>query len=395
MDSTSKLRHLAPAAGVLAAALAASAPAHAILCKELPSPVYGIGGSAPKPVFAKLGTALTKASPPETIVYQYPGACHGANALIFGTKMTGTASYWDAAGKEQSCDLELVGDDADFGIGGTYATQCPGISSLPPDVGDFIGPVQPYTFVVPKASSQVSISAAAAYFVYGFGATGQAEPWTDESQIITRDPNSGAAIIVALATGVPVAKLKGVDAKTNGNTVTLVSTSPTPEKAIGFCSGETADANLGVINILAYQHFGQTCGYWPSSTPTSFDKRNVRDGHYALWAPLHVFAKVDGTGKPTNPAAAKVVGYLTTGEGAPAGVDPLALEIQGGAIPDCAMEVKRSSDMGPIESYAPDAPCGCFFESVATGATSCEACGSDAECPVNAPNCRYGFCEVN
>jgi hypothetical protein len=385
------------AAGLAAAAVVvgASRPALAVNCKDLPAPIYGIGGSAPKPLFARLAKALTNAAPQQTLVYQAPGACLGPNAIISGTKMTGTASYWDAAGKEQSCALALVGDDPDFGAGGTFATECPGISALPAGVGDFIGPVQPYDFVVPKASSQTSISAAAAYFAYGFGASGQAQPWVDETQLITRDPSSGAALIIALAIGVPVAKLKGVDAKSNGNTVTLVATSPVPEAAIGFCSGETADANTATVSVLAYQHYNQTCGYYPSSTQSGLDKRNVRDGHYALWAPLHFFANVNAQGKPVKAAAATIIGYFDGSVATPAGVDVPKIIVASGAVPQCAMEVTRTADMGELQSYAPAAPCGCFYDAIATGATTCGACTSSAECSAGAPNCRYGYCEVN
>ena len=77
--------------------------------------IYGLGASAPKPIIGKLATALGLASPAQTLVFKFPGACHGPNAIINGTKMTGTASYWDAAGKEKSCDLSLAGDDVDVG----------------------------------------------------------------------------------------------------------------------------------------------------------------------------------------------------------------------------------------------------------------------------------------
>src|SRR5262249_20753889 len=88
------------AAAALAAAVAftAARPVWAVACNTLPSPIYGIGASAPKPLFAKYATALTNASPPQTLVYQYPGACYGPNGIINATPMTGTASYWDAAG---------------------------------------------------------------------------------------------------------------------------------------------------------------------------------------------------------------------------------------------------------------------------------------------------------
>ncbi|AKT40100.1 hypothetical protein [Chondromyces crocatus] len=371
---------------VNAAALAAD-------CATLPSPIYGIGGSAPRPLFARLGQALSQATPPETFIYQAPGACHGPNYVIAGTRITGTASYWDAAGVEQTCDLPLTGANVDVGVANTFADNCPGIDALPQNVGDFQGPVNPFVFIVPKASSQTTISAAAAYFVYGFGETGQAQPWVDESQIIKRDPNSAAAIIIALAIGVPVERLKGVDALTNPNTVLLVSGSPAPERAIGFVSGEVAEANASVINVLAYQHSDQSCGYWPSSTATGFDKRNVRDGHYPLWGALHFFTRLGSNGAPTNPAAARLIGYFTGALPPPSGVDVPAITIAAGSIPSCAMRVQRDRDVGPLASFAPEDPCGCYFERVATGATTCQACTDSSECPDSAPACRRGYCE--
>jgi hypothetical protein len=372
----------------------AGSAAFATECKDLPSPIYGIGGSAQKPLFAKVGKALTNAAPPETFIYQAPGACLGPNAIISGTKLTGTASYWDAAGTEQQCNLPLVGQTADIGASGVFATECPGIVALPADVGDFIGPVQSFTFIVPKASSQTVISAAAAYFAYGFGAQGQAAPWTDETQLIKRDPNSAAAIIIALGIKVPVEKLKGVDALSNGNTVTLVSGSPSPEAAIGFVSGEIAEANAAKVNVLAFQAYDQTCGYWPSSTSTSFDKINVRDGHYALWAPSHFFAKIGANGQPTSDAAKRIIGYFNGSVAPPPGVDVQKITIQAGAIPDCAMRVKRTEDLGPLASYAPPLTCGCYFDAIATGQSSCQACASDGECGAANPKCRYGYCEA-
>jgi ABC-type phosphate transport system substrate-binding protein len=368
----------------------------AVDCATLPSPVYGLGANSVKPLVSKVAAALAAANPPLTVVYQGPGQCVGLNALLGPVNMTGTATYWDATGQEKSCNLPaLDGQPVEIAYMNSYATLCPGVAALPPDVGDFLGPVQSFDFIVPKASSQTVISAAAAYFVYGFGAAGQAEPWIDENRIFKRDPNSGAALFIALASGVPAEKLKGIDAKSNGNTITLVSTAPNPESAIGIVSGEVAEANQNVISTLAYQHYGQSCGYWPSTTASSFDKRNIRDGHYFIWSPTHFFTRVDAQGKPTSAGAEKLIGYITGTLAPPAGVDVLELEIEAGTVPDCAMEVRRESDLGPIESYAPKEPCGCYFDSVATGNTTCAKCATNDDCGPNAPNCRYGFCEVN
>lgn len=386
-------RRCGAAAIGVAAGLGAASTAWAVECKDLPAPVYGIGGSAQKPFFAKVGKALSAANPPETLVYQAPGACLGVNAILSDVKLTGTASYWTAAGTEQTCDLPLVGQAADYGSSAVFAGECPGVDAVPADVGDFSGPITPFVFIVSKASAETVISGPAGYFVYGFGEQGQASPWTDEANIVKRDPNSAAAIVVAKAIGVPVEKLKGVDAGSNGQSVTLVAESQNPGAAIGFVSSEFAEANLSKINILAFQAYDQTCGYWPSSTSTGFDKRNVRDGHYALWAASHFYAKVDAGGEPVTEGAQRIIGYFTGTKPAPAGVDIQKIAIEVGAIPECAMRVKRTEDVGPLASYAPENPCGCFFEATATGSTTCTACQGDGDCAAGGGKCRFGYCE--
>ncbi|HVJ94023.1 MAG TPA: hypothetical protein VM580_29740 [Labilithrix sp.] len=383
------------ATGLGAALLLSSGQALADPCSNLdPPPIYGSGGSATKPLLAKLASKLAGATPPLHVVYQAPGACVGVNGLFGGTKITGTASYWDAAGNELQCELPALGQEIDFANTGNSATSCPGISAIPDGFADFLGPVNAFTLIVPNASSQTSISAEAAYFVFGFGLQGQAAPWVDESNIFRRDANSAAQLFIALNTGVPAEKFKGIDTKTNNGTVTGVAQSTKPEAAIGLVSGEVADANRDKVRILAFQASGQRCGFWPDSSATTYDKRSVRDGQYAIWAPLHFFAAVGPDKKPKKPDVAKWIGYFTGEVEPPAGVNVLEAEIKGGTIPRCAMNVWREADTGPIASYAPEKPCGCYFESVATGKTSCTACTTNDQCPSASPVCRYGFCEA-
>ncbi|MBX3225862.1 MAG: hypothetical protein KIT84_30205 [Labilithrix sp.] len=376
-------------AGVLLVASPARADGN---CKDKPAPIYGIGGSATKPLFGKVGAALAAASP-RTLVYQAPGACVGINGLLGDTKLTGTASYWDADGKEQTCTLD-VPTTIDFVSMGNSATSCPGVAALPADVGDFEGPVNAYTLIAPVASSQTSISREAAYFAFGFGQQGQAAPWVDESQIYRRDPNAAVQLFLSIATGVPVEKFKGIDTKTNSGTVTAVAQSPKPEAAIGVVSGEVADANRATVKILAYQHAGQRCGFWPDSSPTAFDKKSVRNGQYWMWAPLHFFAKVDAQKKIVNAAAADFIGLFTGATAPPANVDMLSIETKSGTVPRCAMNVWRDGDLGDIRREAPEKPCGCAFENIATGTTTCTACTTDAQCGTSTPTCRFGFCEA-
>ena len=377
------------------AALATSSQAFALDCHALPAPIiYGLGGSATKPLLGKVASGLAAATTPSSIVYQAPGACVGINGLIANTLISGTASYWDVDGKEQSCTLPVAGQAIDFVSMGNTAPLCPGVGALPADIGDFVGPVNTYSLIVPTASSQTVISSEGAYFAFGFGQLGQAQPWVDDTQIFKRDANSAAQLFISLATGIPPEKFKGVDTRTNAGTITAVATSIKPEAAIGLVSGEVADANRATIRNLAYQHKGQRCGFTPDSTATSFDKKNVRNGQYHIWAPIHFFARIDLQKRIANPEVAKFLGYFTGEVEAPSNVDILALEIKSGNVPRCAMNVWRESDLGELKKNVPEKPCGCFFESVATGATSCTACTNDAACPSRAPVCRRNLCEA-
>jgi ABC-type phosphate transport system substrate-binding protein len=373
----------------------ASGRARALDCADLPPPIiYGLGGSATKPLLGKVASGLAAATSPSSIVYQAPGACVGINGLIANTLITGTASYWDTDGKEQSCTLPVAGQAIDFANMGNSAPSCPGVGALPADIGDFVGPVNTYNLIVPTASSQTAISSEGAYFAFGFGQLGQAQPWVDDTQIFKRDANSAAQLFISLATGIPAEKFKGVDTKSNAGTITAVAQSLKPEAAIGLVSGEVADANRATVRTLAYQHKGQRCGFTPDSTVTSFDKKNVRNGLYHIWAPIHFFARIDAAKKITNPEVAKFLGYFTGDVQAPANVDILSLEIKSGNVPRCAMNVWRETDLGALTKNVPDKPCGCFFESVATGGTTCASCADSMTCPKSAPVCRRNFCEA-
>ena len=70
------------------------------------------------------------------------------------------------------------------------------------------------------------------------------------------------------------------------------------------------------------------------------------------------------------------------------------LEAAAGTIPQCAMTVTHTSDGGPMAPYTPCKPCGCYFESKATGTppASCTVCMTSAQCPTG-KSCSYGFCE--
>ncbi|MBL8681824.1 MAG: hypothetical protein JNK05_21835 [Myxococcales bacterium] len=383
-------------ATVVALLCARSAAAQTVDCATLPNPVYGLGGSAQRPFIARVAARLAAATPATTVIHQAPGACNGINALIANTRINGTATYWLADGTERQCNLPVTGQVVDWANMGNGATNCPGVTALPADIGDFTTSVTSWNLIVPLASSQQAISAEALYFVYGFGAQSQVAPWTDESALIRRDANSAAALFISLASGVPVDRQRGTDARTNGNTVTLVAGAANANAAIGYVSGEVADANRARVRTLAYQHFGQRCGYWPDSSATALDKRGVREGTYWLWSVNHWFAKLDAGGRIANARTRDFIGYLTGAVAPPSTLNVIESEIATGNIPRCAMHVWRDGDLAPLYSFQPEEPCGCYFEQTATGRvpSSCVACATSSTCPSTAPMCRRGFCEV-
>lgn len=369
------------------------------LCDSLPRPVIGVGGSASKPLLARLGRRLAGTPSPITLAYASPGACFGITPYVDGAPITGTASYWLADGTEQTCRLPTAGIAPDFGMMGTQATLCSGVTAIPAGIGEFRGPVTGWNILVPTESSQTSISAEALYFIYGFGPTGGVSPWTVPGQIFGRNDTSAAQIAVAVAIGVPPSRFvcattgqPCIDVRTNSAMITALDTATNPEAAIGFVSSEVADASRAAVRTLAYQHFGQSCGYWPDSTATAFDKANIRDGHYYLWSPYRFFTPVDAAGRISDADTREVIGYFTGETPATAAVPILDDVIDNGTIPECAMRVWRDNDLAPLYSYAPTDPCTCYYEQHATGSTTCATCSASSPCATG--TCRRGFCEV-
>lgn len=370
--------------------------ARAAPCSDLPNPTIGLGGSAAKPLLGLFATELAKQAEPVSLVFQSTTSCFGITAYIDDMAMTGTANYWDAEGTEQTCDLPLEGITPDYGLLSIEPTLCEGVTSVPDGLGERIGPITPWSVIVPAGSSQTSISAEALYFIYGFGASeGRVSPWIVDAELYSRNATASSQIALALATNIPLGKFKGNDTTTANGMVTTVAASQNPEAAIGFVGTEVADLSRDLVRTLAFQAYGQSCGYWPDSTSTAFDKKNVRDGHYYLWTPYRFYAPVDAGGEIIHDATRTAVGYITGSEPIPPEFPALDLITRNGSIPVCAMTVWRDSDIGPLYSLAPDEPCGCYYEFIATGEPTCEACETDTDCPAEAPVCRYNYCETS
>ncbi|MGH7294073.1 MAG: hypothetical protein ACRELB_04025, partial [Polyangiaceae bacterium] len=263
--------------------------------------------------------------------------------------------------------------------------------------GEYLGPIQAMAIVVPGKSQETAITAEAARAVFGMGGGGVA-PWTDPTLYFVRNANTGTQQEIGHAIDVPASAFWGIDRGTAANVDALmkVVTDPaTAEQAIGIISVDYYDSDRDNLRALAFAAPGQTCAYLPDSTQFKKDKRNVRDGHYPIWGPLHFFAAVSG-GVPASAGAQAFVSVVSVPNIPQALLDAF---IGASLVPSCAMSVQRSSELGPLSAYSATFQCGCYFEASpdVNGAASagCTPCATANDCNDPArPACNLGYCEV-
>jgi hypothetical protein len=391
-------------------------------CADLASKgtvVYITGSSAAKPFLQQIAQQLVGSG--IYVVYTSTGSCIGVDAVVNGTPMTtgaspapaASATYWDSSSSSGvACDLPAGGVAADIGASDVFAQTCSGFELTDLDaqqIRDAHGPIQTMTFAVPANSTYSEISAQAAYFVFGFGKGGGvtdesgANPiWNDETELFVRSPSSGTQAMLAAAIGVPANVWRGKPLKTSDDVAAAIQmagqSQTSANLAIGILAADYIDSkNLRAqVRVLALQDSSQTCAVFPDSTGSAHDKRNVRDGHYPVWSPLHLLLKVDQFGNPLNPAnrqaVTDIVGYLSGTKVLPNGVQLIDVYAQSGLIPECAMHVTRSKDGGNIAPYSPASPCSCVFEAKATGSTTCTVCKVQGDCATG-QTCSQGYCE--
>ena len=349
------------------------------------------------------GEQLANAATPITVVYQKTGSCVGINAIAgagAATRMTGTAAYVDAAGVLHNCTFTPPVNDAgalnyapvDLGVSDVFASSC-GVT-LPANTQDTWGPISPAVFVTAPGSTQQAISAEIAYVAFGVN-NGSSTPWTNPQNLMTRGSGSGTQVLLADAIGVPPDHWWGVNVGSTGNqqiATTLASlTGAAADQGLGALSTAYAQTYASQVKILAFQAQGQIAAFWPGRTSTSLDMQNVRDGHYVPWGQIHFFTNLVN-GQPSA-AASAVLARLTAGIPDQSLIDLAAAQ---STVPQCAMQVRRLTEIGPVEPFLPPVGCGCYFEFKATGTApaGCVACQTASQCPSSRSACNYGYCEV-
>jgi ABC-type phosphate transport system substrate-binding protein len=429
-------------------------------CSSYTNPVYISGSSASQPVLQALATVLQTSV---AIIYQNPDSCLGLNDALSNTASTEAGvktQYLDPVNGAVACLPDSpTPQTPDIGVSDVFLQTCETAGTVTAPTQKIVeveGPIQAMTFAVPALSSASSISARAAYVLFGYDAQYPVATWTQPANVFVRANTSGTLNMLGTAIGLSSSKWANAETSvpdggaiptqqqsSTGNEFNAISkVTSNADATIGILSYEAVEQDNAkaaasnpaqpTVKILPYQHTGQTCGYLPDSTQTSLDRINVRQGRYDVWGPLHFVVSVDANGYPLghNPdAIATVLNYfIATGpngtgmtdatapvqvapftipssdagvasSGAQALITAEATVSQGGVVPWCAMQVVRTSEVGPEASYQPGESCGCFFEKTATGApvqSYCKSCTDDTGCAATPsfPKCRFGYCEA-
>lgn len=402
----------------LAAAIPLQARAANVTCSSLVSsstPTLWLQiGDTQEPLIKLLGRDLANSTTNKmTIVYITAGSCANVPAIYNGTpKLTGNMNYippgYDGTSTPPVCTNDIAGGHViDVANAALFTSTC-GFTK-PNTVTEQQGPVQAYALVVPNGSSQTSITAEEAYFVFGFGnndgfgASTPNSPWNDETQMFIRTSTKSTLLtwIAMLSTKgdtsrtFTAAKFKGVPLAQSAQVESGVQGASPAEKGIGLLGAEVFDANRSLVKELAFRWFGQKHAWLPDSNSASFDKRNLRDGHYAPWSPTYWLQVVDpNTNAPVNANADFLINMILGKQTLDTAV-PLDEVIKVGLVPSCAMQVTRDFEAGPLKPFAPTPSCTCYYEAhVTNGSSSCATCSTaNPTCP-GAGVCRNNFCEA-
>lgn len=371
--------------------------------------IYLYGSSDFGPLLRAVQPSLYALPQKYRAVFLGTSSCNGAAAAFDPLKRTmkdppignpnnqAYAFYFNEKREQVNCVFDTTTANAavpvDIGISNLYASQCNAAYVPGGAVAEYLGPVVPFVLSVPDASKQTAISAEALHFVFGLqghapagSGMKDAVPWTDQTQFSVRSSTAGSTVLTSLLIDVPADKFWGVDRQSTENLRDALLTATNADASVGILSIDFNDKNRGNLKALYLQARDQKVGYLPDRTPTTFDKANVRDGHYPLWGYVHFFTALSGS-EPSAAAKAFVLQFNVPKLEQQLLDDIIAASL----VPQCAMTVERKQEMKDFSSRT-GLSCGCYFESK-TGSTSCKQCTTATDCPNSAP-CNYGYCEV-
>lgn len=399
---------------------AASAEAQGIPpCDDLPDEpgadvlpkLYIESGDTQEPLVQAIGRKLQAETAPNRlrVIYRNRPTCLLRDDIYSGTKMIAVTDgatqrkvrYLPLDGSAAlecavpNVDTDPAAREIELGIGATFFSSCDD-TQPPAGITMLNGPVQPYGFITNPLSSEVAITAEEGYLAFGFTeAAGDAKPWIVQNLRFRRGPTASTTLVMSAAIGLLPSDMNAApDVGTSDDLARLVhEATANPNAVLGILGTELYDGKFrenDYVKFLAFKGFGQRYAYFPDSTSESYDKQNVRDGHYLPWAPTpYAF-------KTSSSSNARRFFDLVMGRRTVPDVDGLASVVAGGLVPECAMKVMRDKEGGDLSLYDDPEPCHCYFETNVTKGSkppTCIACDETTPC-ASGTFCRKGFCEA-
>lgn len=298
-------------------------------------------------------------------------------------------------------DTDPTANVIQLGIGATYLSSCTDTVATNAALGVYDGPIQAYGFITHPSSQQNAIAAQEGYLAFAFPeAGGDAQPWTVQDLRFKRSNTASTTLTMSAAVRLTPAqfsvgaRLTALAPESSDELKKQVHNSVNPEATLGILGLDLYDTDRTFVKLLPFRSWDQRFAYYPDKTKDTFDKQNVRDGHYVPWAPTPYMAIKDGNGDIAD-VDAKRFYDLVRGFRKDADVDGLRTIAQNSLIPECAMTVTRKGDGADLEPYTDPASCSCYYEkNVKNGATTCATCtGADnSTCGTNG-KCRLGYCQ--
>lgn len=390
--------------GILLALLIAAphaASAANPMCSTLPNPIYLQVGDTQLNLMKRLGRALRdNTAMPITLVFITSGSCANINAIYTPIPIAASTSmqYLPSIGEDPAwnpddpmhsatlaCTLDAarVPDIANSALSNSACPAPPANSA----VHLTQGPTQAYVLAVPAVSSETAITFEEAYFTFGFGMAGMISPWIDEKQMFIRTTTKSTLLAWAANISVPAGKWKGMPF--DGSPQVVSALEGGTAAAIGILGAEVYDGDRKNLKALAFRAKGQYAAYYPDSSSSSRDKKNVRDGHYTVWSPTIWMDLANPDGTPQNPTTRYVIDLIAGKTVTPAQSFPMIDIVAAvGLVPVCAMHVNRDFEGGPLSLFTPPESCTCKYESL-VDTSSCATCTTTCATGV----CRNGFCE--
>ncbi|MBL9040359.1 MAG: hypothetical protein JNM83_02090 [Myxococcales bacterium] len=397
-------KHLSVLLFVAAAALPGRASA--LQCSSLPEPAYVIATPSAEPMVQKVASLLQRTDAQRmTVIYQIRPSCKALEAVARDTLPASCATDACIRGKAlfftldprdtepKECDLESTGSKVDLALSDVFPQTCPAFAQTAPSgILDNPGPVSPYSLVMLRSATEAAIHAEEAHFVFGAGKSANIKPWFNDAVIAHLGTQDAGVLLVGNRIKLASARWKGTTVASVDDLVSTIYNDA--EHGIGILPTTVVDRRRAELRPLAFQAVGQKGSFFPDRRSTTYDKQNVRDGHYPLWGYLHTVLRQD-PGNPGQPLSKKGsrLSDIFLGKGLVGGQDSQLLQVQNGFVPQCAMKVTRTSDPTPLSIYAPAEPCHCFFEhNVSQGGNpTCQQCPAGT---CGSGVCRRKYCEA-